>query len=299
MRVPDRRRIAASILGAAAAVLSAAGPAQGQAPREDVRRAAPSRQAQPVQESDPRPGVLGRIADGVLQIFAGGRLRAHVNGAYQSSSRQSEIVTAFRAYGEEARVETREEFEGGGHVDVGAALRVWRGLLAGASFTQLRGSGRAAVAGTVPHPIETGRDRTAPAQELSLVHRERATHWFAGWRFPLRESLELELSAGVTYYSLRRGVVTGLTPAETGAGPPFDEVALHVDTGEHTRNGLGFNAGLDVSWMFLPPTRIPQLGVGVFARTSGGGVLLPTGAGTPRRVSAGGLQAGIGLRARF
>lgn len=255
------------------------------------------------QETGDRPDegdtFTARVRYVLAEVFTGTRLQLHVNGAYRGAAARSEQRTTFRAYGEQGRLRTREDFPGGGHVDVGGSLRVWRGLLAGASFTQSRGSGRAVVTGTVPHPIETGRDRTAPTQEVSLVHRERATHWFAGWRFPLRESLELEISAGATYYSLRRGVVAGLTPAETGAGPPFDEVALRVDTGEHTRNGVGFNAGLDVVWMFLPPTRIPQLGVGVFARTSGGGVLLPTGAGTPRRVSAGGPRAGIGLRARF
>lgn len=297
MRVPGRRRIAASILGAAAAVLSAAGVAQGQAPREDVRRAAPSRQAQPVQESEPRPGVLGRIADGVLQVFAEGRLRAHVNGAYQSSSRQSEIVTTFRAYGEEARVETREEFQGGGHVDVGAALRVWRGLELGGGYTQVSSAGIAVVTATVPHPLDMGNDRTAREPQIGLPHRQRATHLHVAWRLFLRDRLDVQFSAGPTYFHLRQGVV--VPTVSEASGPPFPEVNLRVDKGEHARNGGGYNAGVDVTFMVSPAARIPRAGVGFFARMTGGSVSLPIDAGRSRRVSVGGFQTGAGLRLLF
>lgn len=298
MRVSGRRRIAASILGAAAAVLSAAGPAQGQAPREDARRPAPSRQAQPVQESEQRPGVLGRIADGVRQVFVDGRLRAHVNGAYQSSSRRSEIVTTFRAYGEEARVETREEFEGGGHVDVGGSLRVWRALELGGGYTQLSSAGTAVVTATVPHPLDTGNDRTAREPPIGLPHRQRATHLYVAWRLPLRDRLDVQFSAGPTYFQLLQGVVVVPTASET-SGPPFAEVDLRVDRGEHARNGGGYNASVDVTFMVSPAARIPRVGVGFFARLTGGSVSLPIDADRSRRVSVGGFQIGAGLRLLF
>ena len=298
MRVSGRPRLAASVLGAAAAVLSAAGPAQGQAPREDVGPSAPSRQEQPVPESERRPGVLGRIADGFLQVFAEGRFRAHVNGAYQSSSRQSEIVTTFRAYGEEARIETREEFEGGGHVDVGAALRLWRGLELGGGYTQVASAGTAVVTATVPHPLDTGNDRTAREPPIGLPQRQRAAHLHLAWRLPLRDRLDAQFSAGPTYFQLRQGVVAGPTARET-SGPPFAEVGLQVPTGEHARNGLGYNAGVDVTFMVSPAARIPQVGVGIFARMTGGSVSLPIDADRSRRVSVGGLQAGAGLRLLF
>lgn len=298
MRVLGRRRIAASILGAAAAVLSAAGSAQGQAPGEDARRVEPSRQAQPVQESEPRSGVLGRIADGVLQVFAEGRLRAHVNGAYQSSSRQSEIVTTFRAYGEEARVETREEFQGGGHVDVGAALRVWRALELGGGYTQVSSAGTAVVTATVPHPLDTGNDRTAREPPIGLPHRQRATHLHLAWRLSLSDRLDVQFSAGPTYFHLLQGVVVVPTASET-SGPPFAEVDPRVDRGEHARNGGGYNAGVDLTFMVSSAARIPRVGVGFFARMTGGSVSLPIDAGRSRRVSVGGFQTGAGLRLLF
>lgn len=298
MRVPGRLRLAASALGAAAAVLSAAGPAQAQAPREDVRRGAPSRQEQPVQESEPRPGVLERIADGVLRIFAEGRLRAHVNGAYQASSRQSAIVTTFRAYGEEARVETREEFGGGGHVDFGAALRVWRALELGGGYTQVSSAGTAAVTATVPHPLDTGNDRRADHPPIGLPHRQRAAHLYVAWRLPLRDRLDVQFSAGPTYFHLLQEVVVAPIAREA-SGPPFAEVDLQVRTGRHARNGRGYNAGVDLTFMVSPAARIPRVGVGFFARLTGGSVALPTDGGRSRRVSVGGFQTGAGLRLLF
>ena len=254
--------------------------------------------AQPAAEPQESTGVLGKLRAGFSGIFASERLQIHVNGAYQDSSTQTVLETSFTTYGEQSRFLTSEDFRGGGHVDVGGSLRVWRGLAFGVSYTQVRNSGSAAVTGTVPHPLDVGRDRTVPAQSLSLPHRQRAGHAYVAWRLPLRSSLEMELSAGPTYFSLRRGVVVNLTPMEVG-GPPFGEVGLAVDAGEHTRNGGGFNAGVDFIYMFTPATRIPQLGIGYFARVTRGSVSLPIASETWRRISVGGVQTGVGLRLRF
>ncbi len=254
-------------------------------------------QAQAVQDTEDRPGLLSGIGAGFAELFARERLQVYVNGSYQASSRQYETETSLRTYGEQARLSTREEFGGGGHVDVGGSLRVWRGLVLGASFTQVRDSGSAEVTGTVPHPIVAERDRTIPPQTPSLARRERGTHAYLAWRISLR-SLEVELSAGPSYFSLRQGVVVNLTPTEV-VGPPFAEVGLHVDLGEHTRSGVGYNAGIDVTYMFTAATRIPQVGIGYFVRVTGGTVSLPITADTRRRVAVGGVQTGAGLRLRF
>ena len=297
--LPVRMRHLAAILAWAAVVApAAAGAAQGKVSPEQAQQDAPRRQARPDQESGARPGILGRLSDGVSQVFTGGRLRAHVNWAYQASSTQSEIPAAFRAYGEEARFLTRQEFRGGAHVDAGGALRVWRALAVGASYTQMTNAGAAVVNGTVPHPLETGNDRTVPEQALALVHRQRATHAYVAWRVSLRDTFEVDFSAGPTYFNLRQGVVANLIPVET-SGPPFPEVGLQVETGEHTRNGVGYNAGVDVTFMVTPATRIPWVGIGWFARVTGGSVALPLDAASRRRISVGGFQTGVGLRLLF
>ena len=149
-----------------------------------------------------------------------GRLSVYLNGAYQVTIRRYETPIAFQAYGEQAKFLTREEFRGGAHVDIGGAVRVWRELAVGVTYTQLSNSGAAVVTGTVPHPFNAGRDRTSPAQTLALAHQQRAAHVHASWRRPLSDTLEVTISVGPTYFNLRQGGVARLTPSEVG-GPSF------------------------------------------------------------------------------
>lgn len=292
------RLAAVGLVECATALVLVVGVAHGQeSPGE-----ASWRGSRPAAQSPTEPaqgsGAPGRLGAGLLEAFTGERLQVHVNGAYQDSSGRYEIETALRTYGEQSRLLTREDFRGGAHIDVGGSLRIWRGLVVGASFTQVRNAGSAVVTGTVPHPLDVGRDRTVPEQTVSLPHRQRATHGYVGWRIPLGDALQVELSVGPTYFSLRRGVVVNLAPMEVG-GPPFAEVGLQLDAGEHTRNGAGFSAGIDLTYMFTPATRIPRLGIGYFVRFTDGSVSLPVSADTHRSVSVGGIQTGAGLRFRF
>ena len=279
-------------------LLAAAGAAGAQEKMSDSSIPASRPSVQPSGGAQEHGGILGGMRAGFAQIFTAERLQIHVNGAYQASSRQDEIEVSFRTYDEQSKLLVRERFRGGAHIDVGGSLRIWRGLLFGASYTQMSRAGSATVTGTVPHPLDAGRDRTAPEQQVGLPSEERATHGYLGWRLTLRDRLDLELLAGATYFSLRRGVVVHLTPVEV-VGPPFNEIGLQVDTGEHTRNGAGFNAGFDLTYRLTPATRIPQVGIGLFARFTEGSVSVPVTADTSRSVSVGGVQGGIGLRFRF
>lgn len=238
-----------------------------------------------------RPGFLGWLSSG--------RMLLHVNGGYQVGDTRYARETGFRAYGERAQFLVSEEFAGTAHVDAGGALRPWRGLEIGASYTQVGRSGTARVTGMVPHPLDTGRDRTAPARTLALPHRQRATHVYAAWRFRPGGTWSLAFSAGPTHFNLRQGVVANLTASEAG-GPPFADVDLRVDTAEHTRNGVGFNAGLDVTFMLPPAGLVPlRLGVGYFLRLTLGSVETPSVAGAQSPYYVGGVQTGAGLRVLF
>ena len=282
----------------AVVLLAATGVAYAQGTETVGIRGAAGAVAQPVAEPEEGGGILAGIRAGVSEIFTGERLRVHLNGAYQASARRSELETSFPTYGEQSRFLTQEDFHGGGHIDIGSSLRVWRRFGFGVSYTQMRNSGSAVVTGSVPHPLEAGRERSVPTRTFSLPHRQRATHAYVTWRIPLYRALEMELSAGATYFSLRQGVVVELSPVEVG-GPPFSDVGLVAGTAEHTRDGGGFNAGVDVWYMLTPATRIPQLGIGCFARVTSGTVSLPVDANSWRRVSVGGVQTGAGLRLLF
>ena len=233
-----------------------------------------------------------------LEWLSSGRILLHVNGGYQAGDTRQARERDFRAYGEQAQFLVSERQSGASHVDAGGVVRIWRGLEIGASYTQVGRSATAVVTGTVPHPLDTRRDRTVPAQTLTLPHRQRATHVYAAWRFRPRRLWSLALSAGPTYFNLRQGVVANLIASEAG-GPPFAGVDLRIDTGEHTRNGAGFNAGLDVTYMLKPEGWGPGLGVGYFIRLTLGSVDVPSATRAHDSYHVGGVQTGAGLRLLF
>lgn len=270
------RRIATGLAWGAVAVLSVAGPAYAQGGGEN-----------------PPPEVTdGEERGGVLRMLVG-RLSGHLNGSYQATSRRYETSSRFSTYEEEALFVTRQEFPRAMHLDVGGAVRVWRELAVGASYTEVSNPGTVVVRGTIPHPLDFGRDRTAAAPPLALAHRERAVHAQVGWRFAVRDGLDVMVSAGPSYFNLIRRNITGLTVREMG-GPAFGEVDLRVGTAEHTRNGIGFNAGIDTTLMLTP-----RLGAGYFVRITTGSIGVPPNPLTPGEYQVGGFQTGVGLRVRF
>ena len=259
-------------------MLAAVGPAHAQGGGEDVATA---------------PQVVDEGESGNLLRSFVERLSVHVNQAYQPTVRRYDRSWTFQAYGEQAQFRSREEFGGGDHVDAGGALGIWRGLELGASYTQVSRSGTVEVTGTVPHPLDGGRDRSASPQTLKLSHGQRGTHVYGSWRFRPRDEWSVALSAGPTYFNLRQGVVANVTASETG-GPPFADVNVQLEAGEHIRNGVGFNAGADVTFML---TR--TLGVGYFARLTLGSIDVPSSTGARDKYYLGGFQTGVGLRLRF
>lgn len=270
------RRIAAGLAWGAVAVLSVAGPAYAQGGG-----------------GNPPPEVTdGEERGGVLRTLVG-RLSGHLNGSYQATSRRYETSSRFPTYEEEAIFVTRQESARAMHLDVGGAVRLWHELAVGASYTEVSSPGTVVVSGTVPHPLDFGRDRTAATPALVLAHRERAVHVQVGWRFVVRDGLDVMLSAGPTYFNLVRRNITSLTVREVG-GPAFGEVDLQVGTAEHRLNGIGFNAGIDTTLMLTP-----RLGAGYFVRVTTSSIGVQPNPLTPGEYHVGGFQTGVGLRVRF
>lgn len=234
--------------------------------------------------------------DGLPTWFSwfAGRFGVHVNGASQGGNRRVTDSFGFRAYDEDARLESTHVIGGAGMIDVGGSLRLWRGLSVGASYAQLATSDRTTLTGMVPHPLRHGAFRDLPAQELAFSHRQRVTHAFLAWRIPILERIEASFFAGPSLYNVSQGVVSNVTVREAG-GPPFETVRVDlVQTGEHARNAVGGHVGVDVAYM---PTR--HFGVGLVVRYATATVDLP-GARTGRLLlPVGGAEVGGGFRFRF
>ncbi|MCY4027059.1 MAG: hypothetical protein OXH75_12200 [Acidobacteria bacterium] len=223
-----------------------------------------------------------------------GRFGVHVNGASQGGVRRSTGSLGFRAYDEDARLESTHVIGGAGMIDVGGSLLLWRGLSVGAGYAQLATSDRTTVTGRVPHPLRHGTFRDLSVQELSLAHRRRVTHAFFAWRLPVAERIEASVFAGPSFYNVSQGVVSNVTVREAG-GPPFETVRVDlVQTGEHTRNAVGGHVGVDVAYM---PTR--HAGVGFVVRYASATVDLPGARTGGLSLPVGGAEVGGGFRFRF
>ena len=223
-----------------------------------------------------------------------GRFALHVNGASRGADRRMTDSLGFRAYDEDALVQSTHVIGGAGMVDAGGSLRLWRDLSIGASYAQLATSDATTLTGSVPHPIRHGAFRELPMQVLSFPHRQRATHGFVAWRFAVVDRIEASFFAGPSLYNLTQGVVTNVTAREAG-GPPFDAVQVDlVQRGEHRRNAVGGNVGMDVTYM---ATR--HFGVGFVVRYTTATVHLPAARTGRLSLRVGGTEVGGGLRFRF
>ena len=239
--------------------------------------------------------LLGRAAPATAQMpFAVLEdLALQFNGALQLEGQEFGERVTFTAYDEQALFE-------GSHVrdrsawsfDVGAALRVWRRLAFGATFTQFTHTDPTVVTGRVPHPFFTDQFRLAPAQLLQLEHRERMTHLQILWTQPVWDRLDVTVSFGPSLVEVTQGVVTGLEVSEVAA--PYTTIRVDaVTASERLVTTVTGHVGVDATYMITP-----QIGAGWFLRYMGGSAVIPT-LGGDVSVAVGRVQTGAGLRVRF
>ena len=222
-----------------------------------------------------------------------GRFSVHVNGGYQSGRDTVRRTFVYRAYGEDARFEENHQTEDEGLFDVGGSLQVWQQLRVVVSYSQLAKADATSLTGSVPHPIAGNAPREIAPQDLSLAHKERAIYVSAAWVVPILEQLDVAIFGGPSFFNLTQGIVTGVETSERD-GPPWAQVVVGgVTSGEFKKNGTGIHVGADVSYMVTP-----TLGLGGFLRFTQGAIDVPSSGGA-QPLNVGGLQTGVGIRARF
>lgn len=221
-----------------------------------------------------------------------GRIFLHVNGTHQDGSGKFSESLRFTTYSEQATFDSVHDIDGGGSIDVGGYIGVWRGLAIGATYSQLATDDSTRVTGSVPHPLLFNAFRQPAPETLVLRHEKRVTHVQAGWIVPIVDRLEMWLVGGLSLFHVTQGVIVDVDVSETG--PPFTLVDVGViRTQEQTATAVGVNAGVDVTYLITD-----QIGVGGFFRYADGSADLPTPGGDVS-ISLGGLQVGAGVRVRF
>ena len=222
------------------------------------------------------------------------RFFVSIDGGFQNGSQQLQDRRVTEdVYGEDQITDTDYNIDrSGGLFRANVAAKIWRSFGAGFGFTRSTGTGTANVTAAVPHPIFVARPRIVSTDLMNLGHRASMFHFQAVWMLPLDDRAQLQLFAGPTVMSVDQAFVMNAIAVEVGS--PFSDVRLaDVEVEELSEGGLGFNVGLDFSYMLGD-----MYGLGGFVQYAGGSVDFATGA-TTTSVKVGGLQVGGGLRLRF
>jgi len=224
-----------------------------------------------------------------------------VNLAGQAREQTFAETSTFAIYNESGASATTHVIGGGPMFDISAGARVWRDVGVAIGYTSFGDTDDAGITVRVPHPVIFGlpREETTSA---SVKNFQKAVHLQLMWIKPYRNQFEIAFVIGPSFFTVRQDLAT-VRATDIADPPPLIE---HVTTTRVKDSATGINVGIDGTYLI---TRIPGLsmvpermvGVGVFARYVGASIDLPSanGATISDDISAGGFQAGIGLRLRY
>jgi len=172
--------------------------------------------------------------------------------------------------------------------EAGGGVRVWRNMAIGLDVSRFSKSAAGSVSAQVPHPFFFNQPRTVSGDASGLTRDETAVHVQAVWMVPMRERWQLALAGGPSWFSVGQDLVTDVTVTETY---PYDTATFASATTVHrSRSRIGFNAGVDVSYLVRP-----HVGLGFGVTFSKASVPLDD----TLTVDAGGAHVAGGLRFRF
>lgn len=222
------------------------------------------------------------------------RIFANINFGYQAQNQDFRQSAEFPLYEETGTWQADHALESGPLFDLGAGIHVTRNLAVGVAYSLRTKQDRdAAVTATVPHPIFFDAPRSASGTATGLEHSEQAVHLQAIWHVPVTVEFSMALFGGPTFFRVKDVLIESVTPAETG---DLSNVNLLFGTSSQSRSTVGFNVGVDSSYMLMR-----NVGVGAMLRYTRGSVdlLNPAGSGGEISIDTGGLEIGAGLRFRF
>jgi hypothetical protein len=199
---------------------------------------------------------------------------------------QRQTITAsksFSLYDETATVTDVQRIRNGAVFDVSGGLRIGHNLAAGVGFSQFGRSGTGTIAASIPSPAFYDRPLIIASDASNLAHTERTIHGRITYFLPVSESLYVSVSGGPSFIHVSQGLATAVSVA-----PGTQSLSL----GNETQSGstIGVNGDIDANYVLTP-----GIGIGLFVRYTAGKLDLPA----VQDFKVGGLQTGLGLRARF
>jgi hypothetical protein len=217
-----------------------------------------------------------------------------INGGYRPAATTFSDTLHVTQNVEPGTIDTAYRVKAAPEFDAGGGVRVWRRLALAVDVAYFNKTAGGTVTAQVPHPLYFGRPRTVGGEASGLSRQETAVHAQLVWMVPMAGPggrWRLNVAGGPSFFNLRQGVVQDLAVTETY---PYDTATLaSVVSQRVTKSRVGFNVGVDLSYMFAA-----KVGVGTTAMFSRARVSLPS-AGHDFKVDAGGAHVGVGLRFRL
>lgn len=214
-----------------------------------------------------------------------------INYGYLVADRTFSESLSETIFEETATSTTTHSSTGGGALDIGGAVRVWRNLAAGVSVTSFSGRSGAATTASVPHPLFFNRNRTAVTNRNDLDYKELGIHLQGIWVMPITEKITVAVGGGPSFFNVDQSLITSVVPSELGA--PFNTVSIAASAATASESAVGGNIGADVMYWVNE-----RFGGGIFLRYAAASVDLAAAGGT-QSIDVGGFMSGIGFRIRL
>jgi hypothetical protein len=215
-----------------------------------------------------------------------------VNAGIQGAPKTFTGATTFRTNVEDGTISTDYRFTTATLFDVGGGVRIWRNLGVGVSVSYFTQKDEIEVTTRVPHPFFFNQHRTVIGQQAGVERREIGAHVHVQWTIPAGDHLRIGVFGGPSFITARQGIVDTVHITETY---PYDAATfVSADTTAQSRNAVGFNAGVDASYLFNG-----RIGVGGVARFSRARASFDLADGGTVTADLGGAQVAAGLRVRF
>ncbi|MCX6539063.1 MAG: hypothetical protein NT151_09040 [Acidobacteria bacterium] len=239
-----------------------------------------------------------------LVVLAAGRVDAqpsgkwsdagylHVDGGVQTATPGFTSNVTFKLYGEDGTLTATYKFVNAALIAGRGGFRIWGNVGLGLGVSRFTRAGEADISARLPHPFYFSQFRDVSGTANGLKREETMVSAELSWLLRPAGALDVMLFAGPAYFTTRQDMAT--LPRYTESYP-FDSATLTgVESRTVNKTGVGFTAGLDLSYLFNT-----HMGLGSLVRFSRATATFSAAAGSESSVRLGGIQASAGLRIRF
>lgn len=216
--------------------------------------------------------------------------KLYLTGGYNFGSKTSESGSAltFKLYDEDGSSSLNYKFKNKSGFDMGLGYRVAGGFAVEAGLALFSPELEAGYSAKVPHPYEYKKVRTASGKMGDMSSSAKAVTLNGVYAVVNSDKFELNLIAGVSFFSAEMSMVEGLSFDEEY---PYDTVKVSASKKKYKENFVGFNGGMRVHYKFSRSIDLYVKGI-----YSSGKKEFRTAKGATTEFDFGGFRAGAGVR---